>query len=506
MPRRAPTKLIAVEWLALIAAAGFAAWRAQDANWDLAVFAILLVLSIASDLLRIQVRAYRVFASASFLAIATAAVFLGPSPAALIGVTTIVAVWIKERYPPAYLLINVVTYAWFPLIAAIAFREVVDASAVVNTDPFFYLLVFAVFLLGLVINFIMIAAYTSWEEGTRLVTKFRRVLVPILPSELAAAVLTVAIAVAYVQLGVAALAMFGAVILVFQYLVGALLVSQERADELELRAKQRAGFQVALLGALVRTLDLRDRMTARHSAAVARYSREFAAKAGLSPEEQDLVHTAGLLHDIGKFVLPDAILKSSRAKPTDQQWSEILRHPAEGARIVSQIDGYQPIGEIILAHHERIDGKGYPRALSGDEIPVLARVIAVADAYDVMTARDSYRDALSSSEAELELRRVAGTELDKRFVEALIEVLDGKDLAYRHGEDVDFETELALDKRIHEYVGGSGAGAEDRSRSMSAAEIEQAANGPRALAGLRSAAEQRSSIRGWRRGFHPPMV
>src|ERR687891_220522 len=189
MPQRAPTKLIAVEWLALIAAAGVAAWRAQDASWDLWLLATLLVLSIASDLLRIEVRAYRVFASASFLALATAAVFLGPSPAAL--------------------------------------------------------------------------------------------------------------------------AMFGAVILVFQYLVGALLVSQARADELELPTKQLAGFQVALLSALVRTLDLRDRMTARHSAAVARYSREIAAKAGLSGDQQDLAHTAGLLHDIGKFVLPDRILKGN---------------------------------------------------------------------------------------------------------------------------------------------------------------------------------------------------
>lgn len=496
MPRHASTKLITLEWVALIAAAGVAAWRAQDANWDLPLLATLLALAIASDLLRIEVRGYHMAVSASFLAIVTAAVFLGEVPAALIGVTTIVAVWLRERYSRDYLLINAVTYAWFPLIAGIAFHELVDAGAITDTEPLFYVLVFALFIVGLIIDFTAIAAYTCWEEGSRFATKVRRTLVPILPSELAAAVLTVAIAVAYVELGLAALAMFGAVILVFQYLVGALLVSQERADELELRAKQLAGFQVALLGALVRTLDLRDRMTARHSAAVARYAREIAATAGLSADEQDLVHTAGLLHDIGKFVLPDAILKSGRGKPTDSEREEILRHPYEGARIVSQIDGYQPIGEIILAHHERIDGKGYPRALSGEEIPVLARVIAVADAYDVMTARDSYRDPLSSAEAELELRRVAGTQLDKRFVEALIEVLDGKDLAYRHGEDVDFETELALDKRIHEYVGGSGAGTEDRSRSMSATEIEQGANGPRAPAGLRSAAEQRSRIKG----------
>ena len=242
------------------------------------------------------------------------------------------------------------------------------------------------------------------------------------------------------------MALFGAVILIFQYLVGALLVSQERADELELRARQLAGFQVALLSALLRTLDLRDRMTARHSAAVARYSREIAAKAGLPATDQELVHSAGLLHDIGKFVLPDSILKSGRRRLTDVEWEAIKTHPTEGARIVSEIDGYQPIGEIILAHHERLDGRGYPRGLEGDEIPELARIVAVADTYDVMTARDTYREPVSSYEAVIELRRISGTQLDRRFVEALIAVLEGKDLAYRHGEDADLEAELALDR------------------------------------------------------------
>ncbi|MGH2379404.1 MAG: HD-GYP domain-containing protein [Candidatus Limnocylindria bacterium] len=459
MTRRPTRVMIAVQLAAIGVAVAVAVWRAPLASWDLPLLALLLALSIATDLLKVEVPAHRVVITASFLSIVLAAVFLGGAPAALVGIATVLALWLKERYRLDYLLINAVTFAWFPLIAGIGFHEAVDGADIADTDPVFYLLVFAVFVFALIVNFSIIAGYTCWEEGSRFATKARRALVPILPSELASALLTVVIAIAYVQLGLGALAMFAVVVLVFQYLVRALLVSQQRADELELRAKQLAGFQVALLSALLRTLDLRDRMTARHSAAVARYSREIAARAGLSREEQDLVHTAGLLHDIGKFVLPDSILKATRRKLTEDEWGEIRKHPYEGARIVSQIDGYQPIGELILAHHERLDGAGYPRRLRGEEIPLLSRVIAVADAYDVMTARDSYREPISSYEAVLELRRVAGSQLDPRFVEAFAEVLEGKDLAYKHGEDADFEAELALDKRITDYVAAGGPAA-----------------------------------------------
>lgn len=443
---------LCVEVLALMLAIAVAIWRAPDANWDLALLGILVVLGAASDLMRIEVRAHRIFVSASFLAVVLVAVFAGPTPAAIVGVATILAGWARERYEASFLLVNVITYAWFPLIAGLVFEAITNGGMVAPGSPVFYLLIFFVFVLGLAIDFALIAGYTCYVERSRFATKVRRALVPILPSELASALLTVAIASAYVGLGIGAMAMFGAVILVFQYLVGALLVSQERAEELELRARQLAGFQVALLSALLRTLDLRDRMTARHSAAVARYAREIATQAGLSEEDQELVHSAALLHDIGKFVLPDNILKSGRRRLTDEEWEAIKTHPAEGAKIVSQIDGYQPIGEIILAHHERIDGKGYPRGLAADDIPTLARIISVADTYDVMTARDTYRDPVSSQEAMIELRRVSGTQLDERFVETFIEVLDGKDLAYRHGEDADFEAELKLDKRIHDYV------------------------------------------------------
>ena len=457
MTDRPSRAVLALEVAALLAAVGLAVLADGLSDWDLTLLATLTALSVVSDLIAIETRVHRVAVSASFLAIVMAAVFLGGGPAAAMGTTTILAGWLKHRYSFDHLLINLVTYAWFPLLGGIAFHELAVEGGVATDDPLFYVLVFALFAFTLVIDFTLIAGYSCYVERSSFRAKIRRGFLPVLPSELASAILLLGIVYAYHQVGTVAVGLFGMVVIVFQYLVGALLVSQDRADELELRARQLAGFQVALLSALLRTLDLRDRMTARHSAAVARYSREIAARAGLTVEEQELVHTAGLLHDIGKFVLPDSILKSSRRRLTESEWEEIRKHPYEGARIVSQIDGYQPIGEVILAHHERIDGAGYPRGLSGEEIPVLARVLAVADAYDVMTARDSYREPVSSYEAVIELRRSAGSQLDARFVEAFAELLDGKDLAYKHGEDADFERELALDKRITDYVAAGGS-------------------------------------------------
>ncbi len=295
----------------------------------------------------------------------------------------------------------------------------------------------------------MVGSYTCYLERGSLIEKARETIIPLLPSELAAALMAVGVAYIYVQIGLAGVALFGVVLVTFQYLLGALLVSQQRADELERRGKQLASFQVGMLSAMLRTLDLRDQMTARHSAAVARYSRAIAQRAGYSQQEEELVHIAALLHDIGKFILPDRILKAN-VPLTDEDWMLIRRHPQQGARVVSSLDGYGPVAEIILAHHERIDGKGYPRGLAGDEIPELARIISVADTYDVMTARDSYRSPTSSYEAMQELRRVAGAQLDARFVEIFIELLEGKDVSFQHGEAADFEKELALEARIAE--------------------------------------------------------
>jgi putative nucleotidyltransferase with HDIG domain len=445
-----------MEFLALAGAAVVAVLTAPEANWDLVLLLTLLAFSVTSDVGAVETRAGAKI-SGSLLALILAMVFMGGAPAAVIGVVTITFGWVRWRDNWRDLLINLVTYAWFPLIGGLAFAATRDAAGLTADDGLFYVMVLGVFTLSLLINFTMIAGYACYEERSSFVAKAAKVLFPVFASEVAAATLAVGVAFLYHRIGIAAIAFFGIVLFTFQYLLGQLRVSERRAEELERRGKQLtartrqlATLQVGMLSALLRTLDLRDRMTARHSAAVARYSREIAIAAGFSKEEQDLVHTAGLLHDIGKFIFPDRILKSD-TKLTDEDWNIIRMHPYQGARVVAQMEGYGPISEIILAHHERIDGKGYPRGLKGPDIPALSRIISVADTYDVMTARDSYRKPISSFEAIQELKRVAGAQLDAEYVELFIKILAGKDVRFRHGEDADFDAELGLDKRVAEY-------------------------------------------------------
>jgi putative nucleotidyltransferase with HDIG domain len=449
--RRPSSTVIALNAAILAIAAIVSVLTSPDANWNLLTLVLLLGFAIASDLMAASIRSSKLKVSGSFLAIVVAMVLLGGAPAALVGVLTIVAGWIKWREKPHYLLANLASYAVFPLTCGLLFDGVRDHYALQSGDTGFPILVFATFVLALFINFTMAALYTRHMDGSRVSLTARRALVPLLTSDLVAGLMAVGVSEVTLNWGAGALALFGILLLAFQHLLAALLTSEERAEDLQRRTEQLASLQVGLLSAMLRTLDLRDRMTARHSAAVARYAREIAMAAGLSDAEQDLAHTAGLLHDIGKFVFPDSILKGN-SRLTDEEYEIVKMHPYHGAQVLAQIEGYGPVANIVLAHHERIDGTGYPNGMPGEQIPVIARIISVADTYDVMTSRDSYRKPVTSQTAIAELRRVSGTQLDGYLVEIFIGILATKDVAYRHGEDADFETELALDRRVNEYA------------------------------------------------------
>jgi putative nucleotidyltransferase with HDIG domain len=342
-------------------------------------------------------------------------------------------------------------------LGGIGFEAGRDAFQVSSSDPVYYALVAGVFFFALSVNFLVIAVYGCYLDHSSLREKASRALAPVLGWDLVAAALAVSMVYAYQQVSVAAIAVFAVVMLGAQRLLGQAFAAEQRARQLEERMEAFAKLHVGLLHTMIRTLDLRDRMTARHSAAVAHYAREIAAAIGMSQAEQDVVHTAGLLHDIGKFNLPDSILKAD-VPLGDAEWQLIRTHPEEGARLVAHLEGYAAAAELVRAHHERFDGKGYPHGLERTQIPLGARIISVADTYDVLTARDSYRKPVSSAEAIDELRRVAGTQLDPAVVSVFVDLRGTKDLRYRHGDDADFETELAMDARIARYAAGVAPG------------------------------------------------
>jgi diguanylate cyclase (GGDEF)-like protein/putative nucleotidyltransferase with HDIG domain len=198
--------------------------------------------------------------------------------------------------------------------------------------------------------------------------------------------------------------------------------------------------QLATLLSLAEALDLRDTGTASHSRTVGRYCAIVAGELGLPPERVQRIQTAGVLHDIGKIGIPDAILgKPSRLSSVEL--NEIRTHPEIGAQILSA-RGFEDIRSWILAHHERPDGKGYPNGLRDGEIPLEARILAVADAYEAMTADRPYRSAVQFEAARAELLRCAGTQFDSRVVSALLSGLA------REGEE-EAELEPAPGERRH---------------------------------------------------------
>jgi diguanylate cyclase (GGDEF)-like protein/putative nucleotidyltransferase with HDIG domain len=183
--------------------------------------------------------------------------------------------------------------------------------------------------------------------------------------------------------------------------------------------------QLATLVSLAEALDLRDTGTADHSWTVGRYCALIAAELGLPPERVKRIEVAGILHDIGKIGLPDAILQ--KPGPLGRtELAEIRTHPEIGAQVLNS-RGLEDVREWVLAHHERPDGKGYPCGLTDSEIPVEAKILAVADAYEAMTADRVYRPGIDERAARAELLRCSGDQFDSRVVAAFLTVLNRED-------------------------------------------------------------------------------
>jgi diguanylate cyclase len=218
---------------ALAAGAALVILTANSARWSLAPLGVIAVLTVISDLTSVDAPSTKLKLSGSFLGIMLAAVLLGAGPAAVVGVLSIAIGWLRSREAPHYLRNNLATFLWFPLIGSAFFHGAVRLTNVGPEAPAYYLLVFAAFVFAMALNFVMVAGYQGYLDGCSLIDKTRETLSPILAAELFSALLTVAAVYIAVQLGTIGIATFGLVLIVFQYLVGQLLLSTRRSEDLE---------------------------------------------------------------------------------------------------------------------------------------------------------------------------------------------------------------------------------------------------------------------------------
>jgi hypothetical protein len=415
--------LVTVGWVACAVAALVAA--PPDSVNSLSL--ILGVAAIAAGLMVVGERD-GLSISASFIVFALAAVFLGARSAAAAAVLSEITAAIRLRTRLRSVVVINLPAAVIPAIAAAVTAHAITSHR--DDSASFYVAVLAAAVLANTLSFAIMATlrrvcYPSWSQiGPR-------AFLEALPSIALNVLLVVAGAGITVKLGNAGITFALSAVFTFSYMAHLLDRSRQRAE-------QYVSLSWGVLAGLLRALDIRDGRAARHAAAVARFASDMAEAVGMSEHDQELSDRGA---ERGRTL-------------TEEDWVAIQQHPELGADMLRDLGMYGPIAEIVHAHHERIDGRGYPNGLPGDDIPQIAKIIAVAEVYDTLTAADTYRTRMSSFEALRELRRVAGSQLDTGYVEVLANLLSGEGVEYRHADAANFDSELDMERRIKQARAG----------------------------------------------------
>ena len=218
-------------------------------------------------------------------------------------------------------------------------------------------------------------------------------------------------------------------ILRVRHLLDLIRLQRDLHAEVERKTKEIEGLSLHVVHTLADAIDAKDAYTKGHSGRVAEYAREIAKRAGYSYERQEEIYMMGLLHDVGKIGVPDAVINKP-GKLTDEEFEKIKTHPGRGAQILKNIEEMPNLAIGARWHHEHFDGRGYPDGLSGYDIPEEARIIAVADAYDAMTSNRSYRGVIPQDVVKGEFEKGSGTQFDPQFAAIMLEIIK---------EDVDYK-------------------------------------------------------------------
>ncbi len=225
-------------------------------------------------------------------------------------------------------------------------------------------------------------------------------------------------------------------------------LKKDLAREVDNNVRENMRLTLHVVQTLAEAIDAKDTYTNGHSGRVALYSREIAKRLGYDEAGQDEIYFIGLLHDVGKIGVPDWIINKTE-RLTDDEFAEIKKHPGMGNKILSRIKEMPKLSYGARWHHERYDGRGYPDGLKSTEIPVEARIIAVADAYDAMTSNRSYRGLMPQDKVRSEIEKGKGTQFDPDIADIMIDMID---------EDKDY--------LMHENADGAGGRSEELAQTV----------------------------------------
>jgi putative nucleotidyltransferase with HDIG domain len=405
------------------------------AGWGIGSFWTLLILATAAALAERAsvhlVRGVAMESSISNLLVLLTAVLLGPLAAMLVGAASMLGGFRRPylkwvTYSLSRAINGAVTGLTAAAAASLAQSDVgsVAAAAVAG---------------GMVVEFVDLAfvSVTFKLRGNKVRPLIRQLLPVTLASVPLYTPLVALLAIAYETISPLTLPLFLAPALAFHKLFALYQDQRQLAGDLGAANQRLERANLSFATALVATLDARDRYTAGHSAAVAIYARDIATRMGLSGEDQQLAHLCGLVHDIGKIGLSPGLLEKPGALTLEER-RQMQEHSAIGERILAKVEDYSVIAKIVRHHHERMDGMGYPDGIAGENIPVISRIIAVADAYNAMTSDRPYRDAMPSRVARMRLAQGVEGQFDTSVVAAFEAILAGASEAYRCGAGDDF--------------------------------------------------------------------
>jgi HD superfamily phosphohydrolase YqeK len=385
---------------AVVAAAVFCVARGPFGGINWLQVVVLGLLLVACESMGTIVRARNVTWSPNTAAILAAVVLVGPVGAALVGSCALI---VRPGRPPAKRLFNA---GMFALDGYLPGRVFLLAGGHVGLpEPSAFPQIIAPFAVAtaahVMINYLLMWIVLSLTKGSGRITLDFKLMV----TEFGYGAFGLLIAGLW-----SVLAAFAPVLVLIPLFVSRWAVAQF--------AEQQRAYE-ATVSALCQAVETKDFYTRGHSERVSRGSVMIAREIGMRGERVEAIRYAGMLHDVGKLGVPTQVLQKT-GKLTDEEYAAIQLHPMRGLEIVREIGFLDEALAGIMHHHERIDGRGYPMGLAGDEIPEFARVLAVADAFDAMTSTRSYRGARTVPEAIAELRKWAGTQFDPAFVDAFV--------------------------------------------------------------------------------------